>query len=163
MSLITWLSLLALFAVSAAVVLAAELLVKYFQHRWWHHGMRGLLTDVGAFHRATDTPVLSKPRFPSDERVRLRLDLILEETRELLEATMVEDIVEVSDALADLIYVAVGAALEFGIPLDKVWDEVQRSNMAKVDPETGRVKRRADGKILKPDGWQPPDIAKVLA
>lgn len=73
------------------------------------------------------------------------------------------DMEEIADGLADLIYVAVGAALEFGIPLDRVWAEVQRSNMAKVDAETGRVRKRADGKVLKPDGWTPPDIKSALA
>jgi len=67
-----------------------------------------------------------------------------------------------SDGLADLIYVCVGCALEYGIPLDRVGDEVQRSNMAKVDPLTGAVRRRLDGKILKPEGWTPPDIAGVM-
>lgn len=69
---------------------------------------------------------------------------------------------KIADGLADVIYVAVGAALEFGIPLDRVWAEVHRSNMAKVDPATGKVIKRADGKVLKPEGWTPPDVAGVL-
>lgn len=54
------------------------------------------------------------------------------------------------------------AAHSYGIPLAAVWDAVQAANMAKVDPVTGKVRRREDGKILKPDGWQPPNIAAVL-
>ena len=61
-----------------------------------------------------------------------------------------------------MIYIAVGTALELGIPLEPVWDEVHRSNMAKVDPETGKVRKREDGKVLKPEGWVRPDIAGAI-
>jgi predicted HAD superfamily Cof-like phosphohydrolase len=71
--------------------------------------------------------------------------------------------VEVADALADMVYIIVGTALEFGIPLDRVWDEVQRSNMAKVDPVSGRVEKRADGKVKKPQGWEGPRISEALS
>jgi predicted HAD superfamily Cof-like phosphohydrolase len=64
--------------------------------------------------------------------------------------------------MADSIYVIVGAAIEYGIPLSAVWDAVQKSNLAKRDPSTGKVRRREDGKILKPDGWKPPDIRAAL-
>lgn len=124
--------------------------------------MRQLLDDVAAFHRATDTPILDGPRFPSEDRIRLRESLITEEYDELFRALANCDLIEAADAMADLIYVIVGTALEFGVPLDRVWDEVQRSNMAKVDPATGKVRKREDGKVLKPEGWQPPDIFRVL-
>jgi predicted HAD superfamily Cof-like phosphohydrolase len=62
-----------------------------------------------------------------------------------------------------MVYIIVGTALEFGIPLDRVWDEVQRSNMAKVDPVSGKVSKRPDGKVEKPQGWVAPDVAGVLA
>jgi predicted HAD superfamily Cof-like phosphohydrolase len=87
----------------------------------------------------------------------LRLKLLAEEVAELITATTNEDIVEIADGIADVIYVAVGMALANGIPLDAVWDEVQRSNMAKVGGAT-----RQDGKVLKPEGWQPPNIEAVL-
>lgn len=67
------------------------------------------------------------------------------------------DLEKLSDGLADLIYVTVGTALEFGIPLDRVWAEVQRANMQKASGP-----RRADGKVLKPPGWVPPDIHGAL-
>lgn len=124
-------------------------------------GMKKLLDDVAAFHRATDLPVLESPRLPKD-RVDLRTNLILEEAREFIDALIKDDVAEVADALADLIYVAVGAALEFGIPLDRVWNAVHRSNMLKIDPATGKVRKREDGKVLKPEGWQPPDIRSAL-
>lgn len=124
--------------------------------------MKSLLNDVRAFHEACDVPVLDTPTFPSRERIELRQRLLREEYLEWLAASAERDMVEVADALADMIYIIVGTALEFGIPLDRVWDEVQRSNMAKVDPETGRVARREDGKILKPRGWVAPDVAGAL-
>lgn len=119
--------------------------------------------NVEDFHKVMGLPILDKPQFPSDIRVALRRDLILEEVTETIEAISQRDMVETADGLADIIYVCIGAALEFGIPLNDVWLEVQRSNMAKVDPATGVVHKREDGKILKPEGWTPPDIARILA
>jgi len=123
--------------------------------------MKTLLNDVRAFHEATDNPVLSTPTFVH-ERAFLRQRLLKEEWLETDAAIVNGDLVGVADGLADLIYVAVGTALEFGIPLDRIWDEVHRSNMAKIDPETGKVTKRTDGKVLKPDGWVAPDIQRVL-
>lgn len=95
--------------------------------------MKTLLNDVAGFHRACDLPVLAKPQFVP-ERAALRSALLVEECQETVEAIARGDMEKVADGLADVIYVAVGAALEFGIPLDRVWAEVHRSNMAKVDP-----------------------------
>lgn len=144
-------------------------------------GMAALLADVRAFHEATDTPVLDNAAMPDGKRTDLRERLLREEVKEFLDALDgynrgyarskaygrssqfdSETLVEVADALADIIYICVGTALEFGIPLDRVWAEVQRTNMAKVDPATGKALRRPDGKILKPDGWTPPKIAEAL-
>lgn len=128
------------------------------------NGMSQLLDDVRAFHVACDVPVLAAPQWPGEARVALRERLLAEEVRELSDAlTEGGNIVEVADALADIIYIAIGTALEFGIPLDRVWAEVQRSNMAKVDPATGKAAHRADGKILKPVGWTPPDVVGALS
>ena len=125
--------------------------------------MRDVIKDVAAFHRATDTPVLDRPQIISTDRMNLRWDLIDEEVNtELVAAMAAKSLCDIADAIADSIYVLVGTALEYGIPLDRVWAAVQAANMAKVDPATGLVRKRADGKILKPDGWQPPDIAGVL-
>ena len=125
--------------------------------------MKNLMNDVAAFHKACGVPVLGGlARFPPLKRVLLRTSLKDEESRELDLAIEQRDILGVADAIGDLIYVLVGMALEFGIPLDQVWAAIQTANMAKVDPETGEVVRREDGKILKPDGWAPPDIAQAL-
>ena len=126
--------------------------------------MKSLLDDVRAFHVACDIPILPAPTEPVAERVTLRIDLIEEEVnKELLPAMRSGgDLPSIADAMADAIYVIAGAALEYGIPLDRVWNAVQAANMAKVDPATGKVLRRHDGKVLKPPGWTPPDIATVL-
>lgn len=73
------------------------------------------------------------------------------------------DDAEDADAVVDLIVVLIGYAFSKGWPMQELWDEVMRSNMAKIDPDTGMVRRREDGKILKPERWQAPDIASVLA
>lgn len=127
--------------------------------------MRRLIEDVTAFHLACDVPVRFIPMEPEAPRRKLRIKLIDEEVnRELIPALIRGDMAKIADGLTDSIYVHVGAAIEYGIPLEKIWEIVQRANMAKVDPVTGKVRKREDGKVLKPDGWQPPDdeIAKVL-
>ncbi len=151
-------------------------------------GLVGAINDVFAFHDATDVPCLNSPQWPGDERAQLRWNMTCEELGELgdalgcnhdrvrevvqkLQALQVQpfkselgsksQLIDVADALADKIYIDVGTALEFGIPLDRVWSEVQRANMAKVGPD-GKVMRRADGKILKPEGWSPPDVEKAV-
>lgn len=124
--------------------------------------MKKLMDDVRAFHEACDVPVLETPQVPAPERQNLRWKLIKEEYAELFASWCRDDLVGMADALADLIYVLVGTALEYGIPLDKVWDAVQAANMAKVDTETGKVRKREDGKVLKPENWQAPDIAGIL-
>lgn len=106
-------------------------------------------------------PVLESPTLIPTERFRLRLELIEEELDEFVEAAVAEDIVEIADALGDLLYVVVGAALEYGIPLDAVVDEIHRSNMSKLD-ENGRPIYREDGKVLKGPNFTPPDIKGVL-
>lgn len=123
------------------------------------------IRDVAKFHRMTDTPVLDVPEFPAPERCDLRDELIGEETKELREAIALRDMVEVADGIIDDIYVLIGAGHELGLPMQALWDEVQRCNEAKAieQPDgTFKVVYRADGKILKPEGWTPPDIAGVL-
>lgn len=91
----------------------------------------------------------------------LYLKLIKEEFKELTEAYKNKDIVEIADACADLKWVIEGLELTLNLPQQKVWDEVARSNISKIGSD-GKVKRREDGKILKPDDWTPPNIKKIL-
>lgn len=91
----------------------------------------------------------------------MRLDLINEEYSELEHSMINQDIVEIADALGDLLYVIYGTALSFGIPIDAVMAEIHRSNLSKLD-EDGTVIRRADGKVLKGPAYSPPNINMVL-
>lgn len=124
--------------------------------------MKTAIQDVADFHIACDQPVRGVPAICAPEEVRLRERLIKEEVLETLTAMDKGDLVEIADGLADIMYVVIGTAHHYGIPLEAVWNEVQRSNMTKPDPETGKVKKREDGKILKGPGFSPADVGKVL-
>ena len=123
--------------------------------------MKRLLEQVGEFHEAFGVPILPTAQLPHEERRKLRYRILKEEFEEYVAAENDDDIAEVADALGDMVYVIAGTALEYGIPLDRVLDEIHRSNMAKLGPD-GKPIKRDDGKVIKPDGWQPPDIAAVL-
>lgn len=116
---------------------------------------------VTEFHSLIGHPVALQPNIPSCEVVDLRIRLIWEEFRELIEAFAVHDKFSVADALGDLMYVIYGTACACGIPLDNVFDEIHRSNLTKVGPD-GKVQMRDDGKIIKPSTYQPPEIGKAL-
>jgi len=117
-------------------------------------------TDVRDFHQAFGQRIGEKPELPNKDERKLRMKLLAEEYTELVVAEYNDDIVEITDALADIIYIACGTAVSYGIPLDDVFAEVHRSNMAKL--VDGKVIRRADGKVQKPEGWTAPDISGVL-
>jgi predicted HAD superfamily Cof-like phosphohydrolase len=93
------------------------------------------------------------------EQYKLYHNLIKEEVQELEDSTTREDDV---DALVDILVVTIGALHSIGVDVEGAWNEVHRSNMAKVDAGTGVVLRREDGKILKPEGWQPPNLKQYL-
>lgn len=116
---------------------------------------------VTEFHRAVDAPIRAELSRWYDKHAFTRVEMLREEVREYRDALEACDIVEIADALADIVYVAYGGALEHGIDLDAVLAEVHRSNMTKVRPD-GSVLKRADGKVLKPRTYEPPNIARVL-
>ncbi len=119
--------------------------------------------QVETFHRLNDLPVRSAPTAAvGGTQLHLRLALIEEEVAELRAAAVAGDLVGVADALADIVYVAYGTALVYGVDLDAVLDEVHASNMTKLGAD-GRPVRRADGKILKGPDYRPPDVKSVLA
>lgn len=93
----------------------------------------------------------------------LYIGLVGEEFDELLQAQRDGDKVEILDALLDIIVVAVGGIHSLGVDAEEGWAEVNNSNLAKIDPETGLVRKREDGKVLKPEGWQPPDLGKLFS
>ena len=105
--------------------------------------------------------VKTKPEFPDNDTIALRLELIEEEVRELREAIGNADLVEVADALTDILYVTYGAGHAFGIDLDKCFTEVQRSNMSKLG-EDGKPIYRDDGKVMKGPNYSEPDLKKCL-
>lgn len=92
---------------------------------------------------------------------KLYLKLIAEEYTELLDAFSKQDIVEIADACADLKWVIEGLEHTLNIPQQAVWDEVARSNLQKIGND-GKVLKREDGKVQKPEGWTPPDIASIF-
>ena len=149
-----------------------------------------VLNQVAAFHRTFQHPILSNPQLPTEDRCKLRLALLFEELKELEEAIEKKDIVEVADALCDIQYVLTGAILEFGIgkKFEKLFEEVQRSNMSKVCntreeseqtityyktekntdayhvEKNGKflVYRKKDNKTLKSINYSPPNLKEIL-
>jgi len=105
--------------------------------------------------------VKNKPSFSSEKINKLRYDLIREELEELKQALNNKDIVEVADALTDILYVTYGAGHAFGINLDKCFDEVQQSNMSKLD-EQGKPIYNDAGKVMKGPKYFKPDLKKFL-
>lgn len=94
----------------------------------------------------------------NEKQLEMYHTLIKEETKELQEAFDNNDRVEILDALIDIIVVTAGAINSMGVNGAGAWDEVMKTNFAKIDPHTGKVKKREDGKVLKPNNWQPPDL-----
>jgi predicted HAD superfamily Cof-like phosphohydrolase len=97
-----------------------------------------------------------------DAVAELRVRLLVEEVDEYAAASRSKDLVGIADALADIVYVAYGAALTYGIDLDVVLSEVHRANMSKLDAD-GRPSYRSDGKVVKSPRYSPPDVKGVLA
>ena len=116
---------------------------------------------VAEFMRAFEQDVHSDTTLREAETRALRYELIREELEELHEAFGAKDIVEVADALADLLYVVYGAGHAFGIDLDECFLEVHRSNMSKLG-EDGKPVKRFDGKIMKGPGFFAPDLESIL-
>ena len=122
----------------------------------------GVLAASISFHEAFDLPRQSSPNAGIGESLaRLRIALLAEEVDELADAVAASDLVAIADALADIVYVAYGTAVTYGIDLDMVLGEVHRSNMSKLGKD-GRPLIRDDGKVIKSDQYFPPDVARVL-
>lgn len=94
-------------------------------------------------------------------QAELYMDLIVEEFKELVVAYGNRNLVEIADACADLKWVIEGLEHTLKIPQQEVWNEIARSNLAKISPN-GKVIKREDGKVLKPEGWTPPDIKTII-
>ena len=116
---------------------------------------------VGIFMKTFGQDVKEKPSFSTGKINRLRIDLIREELQELDEAMKKRDLLEVADALTDILYVTYGAGHAFGINLDKCFEEVQNSNMSKLD-ENGKPIYNEAGKVMKGPNYFKPDLSKFI-
>ena len=116
---------------------------------------------VGVFMKTFGQEVKDKPSFSTDKINKLRLDLIKEELNELTEAMNNKDLLEVADALTDILYVTYGAGHAFGINLDKCFEEVQNSNMSKLD-DNGKPIYNEHGKVMKGPNYFKPDLRKFI-
>ena len=114
--------------------------------------------DQSRFMRACNQTVgaWNEPQF------NLYTNLIQEEVDELWVANAAADPKECLDALIDILVVTVGAIHSLGADGEGAWNEVMRTNFAKIDPATGRVNKREDGKVLKPEGWKPPELDQFI-
>ena len=117
--------------------------------------------SVKKFMKTFGQEVKEKAEFPSDKITTLRYELIKEELSELKDAIEKKDIKEVADALTDILYVTYGAGHAFGIDLDKCFDEVQNSNMSKLD-ENGKPIYNEMGKVMKGPNYFKPDLSKFV-
>lgn len=111
--------------------------------------------DIDTFQTACDQE-------PSQENYAMYLGLIEEEYTELTDAVKACDEVEQLDALIDILVVTIGAIRAAGWDSEGAWEEVMKTNFAKIDPATGKVRKRDDGKVLKPEGWQPPQLEQFV-
>ena len=111
--------------------------------------------DIERFGSACDQPA-------SEANYKMYLGLIDEEVCELEEAVAADDKVEQLDALIDILVVTMGAVRAAGWDGEAAWKEVMDTNFAKIDPDTGKVRKREDGKVLKPEGWKAPQLSQFI-
>ena len=114
--------------------------------------------DQMIFMQAADQTVKGFNR----QQYNMYLGLIEEETSELQAAVKSNDRVEQLDALIDIMVVTIGALHSLGVDAEGAWREVLRSNLDKIDKATGKVRKREDGKVLKPEGWRAPELARFV-
>ena len=117
--------------------------------------------DVKVFIEKFGQMVRTKPQFPDDKTMQLRLNLIKEELSELEEAMKTKNLKEVADALTDILYVTYGAGDAYGIDLDECFKEVQRANMSKLG-EDGKPIYNEQGKVMKGPNYTKPDLSKFV-
>ena len=116
---------------------------------------------AGEFMQVFGQETLTRPTVPGYGLGAFRIDLIEEELDELKEAIVAQDIVEIADALTDILYVTYGAGHAFGIDLDACYNEVHRSNLTKLD-EDGKPLYREDGKVMKSNRYEEPNLTRII-
>jgi len=120
--------------------------------------MTNPFADQEKFMKACDQSTIKM----NNSQYGMYLDLIREEVEELELALIRNDRIEELDALIDILVVTIGAIHSIGADGEGAWNEVMRTNFAKIDPETGKVRKRDDGKVLKPEGWKAPELEPYL-
>ena len=127
-----------------------------------HKIMNPIIASLLEFNNAFEIPKPENPGIGSKELIELRIKLLQEEVAEYAEAARGGDLVEVLDALADIAYILAGTVINHGMQhvFDDAFAEVHRSNMAKL--VDGKVLRREDGKVMKPENWQPPNLSQFI-
>ena len=123
--------------------------------------MNKMQEQVREFHEKFGVLIGTSPAMPDEATKRLRYELVKEEAIELFVALDKDDLIGTADALADLLYVVFGTAVSFGIDIEKVFNEVHRSNMTKVWPD-GTVHYSESGKVVKPPSYSPANIGETL-
>ena len=118
-------------------------------------------SKVGIFMKTFGQEVKTEPSFSTDKINKLRIDLIKEELEELTDAMNKKDLLEVADALTDILYVTYGAGHAFGIDLDNCFEEVQNSNMSKLGSD-GKPIYNDSGKVMKGPNYFKPDLSKFV-
>ena len=114
--------------------------------------------DQKKFMNACDQTVEER----NDQQYLMYIGLIEEESKELDQALLNNNSVEQLDALIDILVVTIGAIHSMGADAEGAWKEVMRTNFAKIDHNTGKVRKREDGKVLKPTGWTPPNLGPFV-
>ena len=115
--------------------------------------------DQEKFMRACDQTVKGY----NEKQFEMYLSLIAEEAQELSQAVTNNDKIETLDALIDILVVTIGAIHSMGADAEGAWKEVMQTNFNKIDKDTGKVRKREDGKVLKPTGWIPPDLEPFVS
>lgn len=122
-----------------------------------------ILEKVAVFQKATDQPIADSPSVGDDKNNMLRYQLMNEENREYLTASLQGDKVEILDAVVDMLYILAGTINQFGMQgvIEEAFNRVHENNMTKVGAD-GKVLRNPDGKILKPQGFMPVDLTDLV-
>lgn len=118
-----------------------------------------MLDDVRTLHAKFDLGIATTPSLESKQKLNERLDFLFEELEEMDKAYRTGDFPGIADALVDLVVVALGTAIQLGLPWDELWNDVQRANLAKV---RGVGPRGHAVDLIKPEGWVPPQTLEIL-
>lgn len=118
--------------------------------------------DVHAFHEKFDVPRHRSPRWPEEDLIQFRIKFLTEELNEIIDSVHDDDLEGVLDGLVDLVYVALGTALTFGLDFHAAWERVQQANMEKIAVRNTEQGGRHSTDVVKPEGWKPPRFKDLI-